>query len=205
MRAPALRTMAATSIALALTLTPMTTTMNAQAQHTADPSKPAQSAAAPSATHAHVVNSFHFEVIAPMSRVAPLFAPEAERAWAGENWNPIFLYPQPGRDIQGAVWTIQHGDVHSVWVNTLFDIPNGRMQYVAFIPGHMVTTVEVHVTPINPTRTAVEVIYTRTALDPAANADVQARGKADRLSGPEWQQGIEAALSIPRPEIREQR
>src|SRR5215471_5820634 len=76
-------------------------------------------------TPVHVTNSFDFEVAAPFARVAPLFGPEAERAWAGEYWNPVFLYPQPGKDVQGAVFTIEHGAHTAVWINTLFDLPGG--------------------------------------------------------------------------------
>ena len=43
------------------------------------------------AEHVHVVNSFRFEVAASMERVAPLFALEVERNWAGEHWKPVFL------------------------------------------------------------------------------------------------------------------
>jgi hypothetical protein len=148
------------------------------------------------AEHVHVVNSFRFEVAASMERVAPLFAPEAERSWAGEHWKPIFLYPQPGRDVQGAVWTIKHGPFNSVWVNTLFDLPGGRMQYVAITGEHFVMTVDVRVTAMASSRTAVEVTYTRTALDPSANEDVRALGESDRTSAPEWQKGIESALGL---------
>ena len=148
------------------------------------------------AEHVHVVNSFRFEVAASMERVAPLFAPEAERSWAGEHRKPVFLYPQPGRDVQGAVWTIKHGPLNSVWVNTLFDVPGGRMQYVAIVGDHLVMTVDVRVTALASSRTAVEVTYTRTALDPAANEDVRALGENDRMSGPEWQRGIESALGL---------
>ncbi len=63
----------------------------------------AQSAAVP----AHVTNSFHFVIRAPLSRAAPLFGPEGERCWAGQHWNPQFLYPQPGKDVEGAVFTVQ--------------------------------------------------------------------------------------------------
>ncbi len=150
------------------------------------------------AEHAHVVNSFRFEVAASMDRVAPLFAPEAERSWAGEDWKPVFLYPQPGRDVQGAVWTIQHGPLNSVWVNTLFDVPGGRMQYVAITGDRLVMTVDVRVAAVASSRTAVEVTYTRTALNPAANEDVRALGEKDRMSGPEWQRGIESALGLGR-------
>src|SRR5580692_12376088 len=163
-------------------------------------SSPAQSTATGSShepqEHLHVVNTFRFEVAAPMQRVAPLFAPEAERSWAGENWNPVFLYPQPGRDVPGAVWTVKHGPFNSVWVNTLFDVPGGRMQYVAIIGDHIAQTVDVRVSALNPTRTSVEVTYSRTALTPSANADVQSLGERDRASGPEWQRGIETALGL---------
>ena len=163
-------------------------------------SSPAQSSA-PELSHEvaqnlHVVNTFRFEVAAPMQRVAPLFAPEAERSWAGEDWNPVFLYPQPGRDVPGAVWTVKHGPFNSVWVNTLFDVLGARMQYVAIIGDHIAQTVDVRVAALSPSRTSVEVTYARTALAPSANADVLALGERDRTSGPDWQRGIESALGL---------
>ena len=66
---------------------------------------------------AHVSNSFHFLVHAPLGRAAPLFGPEGERVWAGEEWNPQFLYPQPAKDVPGAVFTVQQGDRKSVWIS----------------------------------------------------------------------------------------
>ncbi len=54
----------------------------------------------------HVSNSFELIVRAPLSRAAILFGPEGERCWAGERWNPEFLHPQPGKDVQGAVFTV---------------------------------------------------------------------------------------------------
>ena len=144
---------------------------------------------------AHVANSFHFEVAAPVSLVAPLFGPEAERRWAGAHWNPEFQYPQPGKDVAGAVFTVTHGGHKSVWVNTLFDLTSGRMQYVYFIPDLLVTTVDVAVTPISGANTAVDVTYTRTALEESANERARELGRGDRNSGPEWQKAIEGYLS----------
>ncbi len=144
---------------------------------------------------AHVTNTFHLVVRAPLSRAARLFGPDGERCWAGPHWNPEFLYPQPGKDIQGAVFTVQHGPHNSVWVNTLFDPAGGRMQYVSFIPDKLVSTVDVRLTSLDPSSTSVEVTYARTALNVSANDDVQAMGKRDGESGPEWQQAIEKCLS----------
>ena len=56
------------------------------------------------------------------------------------------MYPQPGKDVQGAVFTIQHGPHRAVWVNTVFDPAGGRMQYVALIPDTLVFTVDVRLT-----------------------------------------------------------
>ncbi len=144
---------------------------------------------------AHVCNSFQFVIRAPLHRAAPLFGPEGERCWAGQHWNPEFLYPQPGKDVQGAVFTVQRGPHTSVWVNTLFDPEGGRMQYVSFVPGTVVSTVDVQLTALDTSSTGVEVTYVRTALDVGANDDVQTMGKSDRESGPHWQQAIESCLT----------
>jgi hypothetical protein len=146
---------------------------------------------------AHVSNTFHLVVRAPLSRAATLFGPEGERCWAGPQWNPEFVYPQPGKDVQGAVFTVQHGPHRAVWVNTVFDTAGGRMQYVSFIPDTLVFTVDVRLTAVDPAHTGVEVTYARTALDAAVNDDVEAMGKRDRESGPEWQEAIEKCLNTP--------
>jgi hypothetical protein len=151
--------------------------------------------AQPAALPGYVSNSFQFVVRAPLSRAAPLFGPEGERCWAARHWNPQFHYPQPGKDVQGAVFTIQDGEHTSVWVNTIFDPAGGRMQYVSFVPGTLVSTVDVRLTVLDPSSTNVEVTYARTALDVAANDHVQAMGRSDRESGPHWQQAMEDCLA----------
>lgn len=144
---------------------------------------------------AHVRNTFHLVVRQPLHRAAALFGPDGERCWAGPTWNPEFLYPQPGRDVQGAVFTVQHGPHASVWVNTVFDLASGRMQYVTFVPDKMVSTVDVRLTSLDASRTRVEVTYARTALNVSANEDVEAMGSRDRDIGPEWERAIEACTS----------
>jgi hypothetical protein len=67
----------------------------------------------------HLSTSFDLVVHAPYAKTAPLFGPEGERAWAGKHWNPEFIHPQPAADIEGAVFTIQHGPYKAVWVTTL--------------------------------------------------------------------------------------
>jgi hypothetical protein len=143
---------------------------------------------------AHVNNRFQFTLRVPLSRAAPLFGPDGERCWAGAQWNPQFLFPQPAGDVQGAVFTVQHGPYKSVWVNTIFDPAEGRMQYVSFTPDLQVSTVDVRLTALDSSTTRVEVSYARVALDIAANDMVRAMGDSDRESGPHWQNAIESCL-----------
>ncbi|HTV04576.1 MAG TPA: hypothetical protein VME86_04345 [Acidobacteriaceae bacterium] len=148
-----------------------------------------------SAAPVQVKNSFEFEVRAPLRDVAPLFGPEGERCWAGKHWDPVFVWPQPAKDVEGAVFTVQHGEHTSVWVDTVFDPGAGRMQYVAVVPGAMTFTVDVRLSAASSSVTKVDVTYTRTALDTAANDDVMAMGKSDRANGPYWKKDIEGALA----------
>lgn len=143
----------------------------------------------------HVTNTFRFQLATPLEHVAPLFGPEGERCWAGKHWDPRFLYPQPGRDTEGAVFTVAHGPHTSVWVTTRFDVKAGRMQYVSVIPDAVLSLIDVQLTPSASGHTEVEVTYARTALSSAMNEEVQAMGDADRYSGPDWQKAVEGCLA----------
>lgn len=57
-------------------------------------------------------------------------------------------------------------------------------------------TLNVELTSIGISGTSVEVISTRTALQPPANDDVRALGDSDRESGSDSQKSIEKCLAI---------
>jgi hypothetical protein len=143
----------------------------------------------------HVRNEFEFTVHAPYQIAAPLFGPEGERAWAGGHWDPRFLYPQPTRDTQGAVFTIQHGHHRAYWVNTSFDMEARHFQYVYFIPDTMVTTIDVRFSELAAASTKVDVVYERTALNAEANEHVTKAGNSDRENGKEWGTAINNYLA----------
>jgi hypothetical protein len=143
---------------------------------------------------AHASNSFAFTVNAPMHDAAPLFGPEGERAWAGNDWDPQFVFPTPARDAEGAVFTIRHGEHTAVWVNTVFDVAGGHMQYVYVLGDLLVTTIDVRLHAIDAAHTKVDVTYARTALRPEADEQVASMGKHDRDQGPVWQGKINAYL-----------
>jgi hypothetical protein len=143
---------------------------------------------------AHVRHSFVVMVNASYADTAILFSPVGERAWAGTDWNPQFLYPRPERDEEGAVFTVKHGGHESVWVNSIRDMESRHFQYVYFIPDALVTVIDVRFFPISAGTTKVEVTYTRTALNVDANPHVRALGVSDAGNGTEWQQAIEKYL-----------
>jgi hypothetical protein len=151
----------------------------------------AQISLAPQEALLHVITSFDLVVHAPFEKTAPLFGPEGERAWAGKHWNPEFIHPQPAADIEGAVFTIQHGPYKAVWVNTLFDREARHFQYVYFLPSLMVTVIDVRFEVVNTNSTGVHVVYTRTALTPEGNQHVAAMSEGDKTAGPEWQKSID--------------
>lgn len=158
---------------------------------------PAMAQTAPAAPEQlqHTQTSFDLMVHAPLSVTAPLFGPEGERAWAGKHWNPKFVFPQPANDVEGAVFAISHGPLSATWVTTRFDVEGRHFQYVYFLPGLMVTVIDVRFKPVNADATAVNVVYTRTAIAPEGNEHVEAMSEGDKSSGKEWQEAIDAYLA----------
>jgi hypothetical protein len=154
-----------------------------------------QSAPAAPGPCLHTQTSFDMLVHAPYAATAPLFGPNGERAWAGKHWNPQFIYPQPAIDVEGAVFTIQHGSHTATWVTTMFDTEGRHFQYVYFLPELMVTVIDVRFKPVSADATAVNVVYTRTAITPEGNEHVTAMSEGDRTAGREWQQAIDEYLA----------
>lgn len=139
--------------------------------------------------------TFDLVVHLPYAEAAPLFGPEGERSWAGKHWNPQFLYPRLPRDEQNAVFTIQHGPVTVTWVNTLFDLEGRHFIYAYFIPGIMVSTIDVAFTPTDAKTTKVHVAYTRTALTTEGNGHVAAFTETDKAAAHDWQTAIDTYLA----------
>ncbi len=160
---------------------------------------PAFAQTAPQEPLMHVRTSFDLVVHAPYAVAAPLFGPEGERAWAGKHWNPEFIHPQPASDVEGAVFTVKHGPFSATWVTSIFDVEGRRYQYVYFMPGIMVTVIDVRFTPAAADSTAVNVVYTRTALTPEGNEHVAAMSDGDKSAGKDWQQSIDEYLASQKP------
>jgi hypothetical protein len=149
---------------------------------------------AQTAQRAHAETNFDVTVHAPYAETAVMFGPEGERPWAGKHWDPQFLYPAPGRDEEGAVFTIQHGPLKAVWVTARHDLEARHFQYVYFLPDLLVTTIDVRFEPVDGKTTRVHVTYVRTAVSTEGDAHVAEMSEGDRKAGKDWQKAIDAYL-----------
>lgn len=140
----------------------------------------------------HRRTRFAFTVNAAYDQVAPLFGADTERLWA-EGWNPQFVYPQPAHDQAGAVFTLVGGH-SSVWINTIYDLEHGHVQYACFAGEKMATLIDIRIEKLMNTSTKVDVTYERTALQANANEHVNHLADDDKNKGPEWEAAIRAYL-----------
>jgi hypothetical protein len=147
----------------------------------------------------HVETTFEVRVRAAYAETAELFSPEGERAWAGEHWDPKFIYPAPARDQQGAVFTISLGAVQAVWVVAQHDLEGRHFKYVYMIPDVMVTMIDVEFRSVDSTTTQVEVTYARTATSADGDEHVKAMSEGDQKAGAEWQEAIDRYLASRTP------
>jgi hypothetical protein len=143
---------------------------------------------------AHTRTEFHFTADASFEQTAPLFGADEERKWAPD-WKPQFVYPNPARDQQGMIFQVAHGSYTSTWVNTAYDLAAGHIQYAYVLNDAMVTMIDIHLVREGAEKTAVTVLYERTALLPEANEHVQHFAKGDEKAGKEWEQQINGYLA----------
>ena len=148
-------------------------------------------AAVPQASLAHTSTEFHFTVDLPYREASPLFGAWEEQKWA-PGWKPEFLHPTPAADQEGSVFRVQKGAHSSLWVNTIFDLASGHVQYVYVLADLLVTRIDIHLKVNNRDKTDVSVTHERTALTPSANDHVNALAKEDAASGDEWRSLINA-------------
>lgn len=145
-------------------------------------------------TLAHTRTEFHFTANGTLEQTAPLFGADEERKWAPD-WKPQFVYPRPARDQEGMVFHVAHGEHSSTWVDTAYDLAGGHIQYAYVLNDAMVTTIDIRLVREGTSKTAVSVVYERTALLPEANEHVQHFAKGDEKAGKEWEEQINQYLA----------
>jgi hypothetical protein len=136
--------------------------------------------------------TFEFLVEAPLPEAAPLFGAHKERVWAPQ-WDPRFIWPAHAEDRPGMVFTVSGSHGTAIWINTCFDLQNGRVQYAYVLENAMTTLITLSLTPRGE-HTHVAVSYERTALQPRADGWVAHLADQDARAGDEWSAQINAYL-----------
>ncbi|HEY6389915.1 MAG TPA: hypothetical protein VIX89_01485 [Bryobacteraceae bacterium] len=134
---------------------------------------------------------FHFTADLAYPVAAPLFGALAEQKWA-EGWKPMFLYPDPPADQEGAVFRVERPGDSSVWTATVFDLPGGHVQYLVVLNNVILTRIDIRLARNGDQKTDVSVLYERTAIDPSFNDEVRVLAKRDEGRADEWRNAINA-------------
>ena len=90
----------------------------------------------------HRQTEFSFVIGAPLKTAFPLFGAYKEREWA-DGWDPDYIHPVPAGDETGAVFIVKGGH-SSVWINTVYDLSRGHIQYACFAKERMATLINIH-------------------------------------------------------------
>jgi hypothetical protein len=125
--------------------------------------------------------------------VFEMFTPEGERAWA-PGWDPRPVFPEGATSVRDAVFTIDHGGAHAVWLVVELDRERGTVGYVNFVAGERVVRVEVACRADGPSATDVTVRYVGTGLSHAGNEHLRRFDANFDHMMRSWQESIGAAL-----------
>jgi hypothetical protein len=127
---------------------------------------------------------------APADRAFPMFDPVNEKRWAPD-WQPTLL--GEARVAAGLVFTTQDDHGRTAWLLDRYDERARELRYVVARPT-ILTTIDIAVVPDGPGSSVATVTYTRTALDAAAEGEVEEFARHFPLQAPHWESAINAAL-----------
>ena len=145
---------------------------------------------------AQQAQSFTVRLDATVVDATPLFGPVREAEWAPD-WAPRFLHPAAGAQHEGVLFTTTtSAGREQLWMLTDYDVAAGRVDYVNTSSGFAANQIAIRVVADGPRRRRATIMYRRSALDPAANDEVNlmdARwAEQQRLH---WEAAINAALA----------
>jgi len=151
-------------------------------------------AKAPEADRQRAESSFTIRLDAPPAVVFPFFGPVAEREWSPE-WSPRMIFPSDGSEpARGAVFSTadEHGE--QTWVLTAYDQQRGEIGYCIFMPGLVVSEIEIRVHQEGKAQTSAKVLYRHTALSAHGDQLVARLAEHHAAMGPHWERAINEAL-----------
>src|ERR1051326_8309883 len=85
-------------------------------------------------SHLTATRTHQFTVSLPVDETFPLFEPIGEKAWA-EGWHPVFASAESATLSDGSVFTVQHGDLQTIWLVTHYSRSGHAIEYRLAAPG----------------------------------------------------------------------
>ena len=122
--------------------------------------------------------------------VFSLFSPLGEKSWVPE-WDPELLHPPGATWERGLVFRTKEERGDAIWIVTVLDRLNHRVEYHRVEPSRYVARIEVSCRPISNARTQVQTTYQFIGLSDEGNSEIKAMTEADyRLKMARWQNWI---------------
>jgi len=141
----------------------------------------------------HVERSFTITLNAGTEVATRAFGAVAEERWA-PGFSPLFAYPNPPKDVEGAVFTLQVPRTQ-IWLLQTWDMVDHVVRYVAVDPGIKISVIVIRVTPFGTNQSRATVTYDRTSLSTAGDAEVAEFAKTFVNQASEWENAINAYLA----------
>lgn len=117
--------------------------------------------------------SFTITLKGSVADVTPFFGPVREAEWA-PSWRPRFLHPTQGGQCEGAVFTSTSSNgAERLWLLTVYDVKEGRVEYVFITPGFTANEIKIRVVPDGNGQSKATITYRHSALAPEGNAEVE--------------------------------
>src|SRR5215469_9513385 len=110
----------------------------------------------------HVERSFTITLNARPDFASRAFGAVAEETRA-PGFNPMFAYPNPPKDVEGAVFTVQAPKTQ-IWLLQTWYMIHHVVRYVAVDPDVRITALVIRVTPFGADKSRATVTYDRTSL-----------------------------------------
>jgi hypothetical protein len=141
----------------------------------------------------HVERSFTITLNARPDAAARAFGAVAEERWA-PGFEPLFAYPNPPSDVEGAVFTVRAPKTQ-IWLLQTWDMVHHVVRYVAVDPGVKITALVIRVAPFGVDKSRATVTYDRTSLSSAGDAEVARFAKMFVSEAPQWERAINGYLA----------
>lgn len=147
--------------------------------------------------HVHTELSFRITLNAAADRAIRAFGPAAERGW-DPDWHPHYIFPSEPSDCEGAVFTVDSGNVQT-WLVQTWDMHDRVVRYVAFDPEVKLTEITIRVSPLDQRHSKAEVSYRRTGLSITGDEQIRRWAAEFASQAPHWAEAINSYLAKPHP------